>query len=106
MERIKEKIKIKMLAFTLSSIIIILSGRFFVTLASSLRYIHLSIRTKKSLLKQIDFDGSYSYSKEVITEVDFMPKGCALYQNYPNPFNPSTKINFYLPINCKVILNG
>jgi hypothetical protein len=55
-------------------------------------------------LKQIDFDGSISYSNEV--EVDVLgPKEFALYQNYPNPFNPSTTIKFALPIDSKVKIN-
>ncbi|QQS38342.1 MAG: T9SS type A sorting domain-containing protein [Ignavibacteriales bacterium] len=48
-------------------------------------------------LKQIDFDGSYEYSK--IVEVDFsQPVTFLLEQNYPNPFNPSTKISFTIPL--------
>ena len=47
-------------------------------------------------LKQIDFDGTVSYSQEVEVEVT-SPKEFALYQNYPNPFNPSTTIKFALP---------
>jgi hypothetical protein len=44
-------------------------------------------------LKQIDFNGTYSYSNEVEIEVTG-PKDFALYQNYPNPFNPSTTIKY------------
>jgi hypothetical protein len=52
-------------------------------------------------LKQIDFDGSISYSNEV--EVDVLgPKEFALYQNYPNPFNPSTTIKFSLALKSNV----
>ena len=47
-------------------------------------------------LKQVDFDGSYSYSKVVETEV-VTPTKFELSQNYPNPFNPSTSIKFSLP---------
>ena len=44
-------------------------------------------------LKQIDYDGSFKYSKEV--EVDlFHPLRYSLEQNYPNPFNPITKIKY------------
>jgi len=44
-------------------------------------------------LKQIDFDGSFSYSQEI--EVNNVSPGkYSLEQNYPNPFNPSTKISF------------
>jgi hypothetical protein len=49
-------------------------------------------------LKQIDNDGSYSYSSEV--EVDFLsPNDYLLGQNYPNPFNPSTKISYKIATN-------
>ena len=55
-------------------------------------------------LKQIDFDGTVSYSEEI--EVDITgPKDYALYQNYPNPFNPATTIKFALPIDSRVKLN-
>jgi hypothetical protein len=47
-------------------------------------------------LKQIDFDGTFSYSNEV--EVDLsLPQTFSLEQNYPNPFNPSTTISFSVP---------
>jgi hypothetical protein len=55
-------------------------------------------------LKQIDFDGTYSYSSEVELEVA-APKDFALYQNYPNPFNPSTTIKFALPVKTNLSLN-
>ncbi|MCK7516549.1 MAG: hypothetical protein MZV64_01890 [Ignavibacteriales bacterium] len=48
--------------------------------------------TYKYRLKQIDFDGSFTYSNEIEVDVDFTPKEFVLYQNYPNPFNPSTVI--------------
>ncbi len=48
-------------------------------------------------LKQIDFDGLFSYSNEV--EVDLsLPISFKLEQNYPNPFNPGTKISWQSPI--------
>jgi len=43
-------------------------------------------------LKQIDNDGSFSYSGEY--EVEFSPVKFQLFQNYPNPFNPKTNIKF------------
>ncbi len=52
-------------------------------------------------LKQIDFDGSATYSQSIEIELG-VPKDYALEQNYPNPFNPSTTIRFALPVNGKV----
>lgn len=48
-------------------------------------------------LKQIDFDGSISYSGEIEVEVYLAPNEFKLLQNYPNPFNPSTKISYSVP---------
>lgn len=51
-------------------------------------------------LKQIDYDGTYEYSK--VVEVDVTkPIAFSLEQNYPNPFNPETKIKFTIPLNVK-----
>lgn len=46
-------------------------------------------------LKQIDFDGSYSYSNQVEVIIH-LPETFSLSQNYPNPFNPTTKIRYEL----------
>jgi hypothetical protein len=46
-------------------------------------------------LKQIDFDGTVSYSDIVEIELG-LPGAYSLDQNYPNPFNPSTTIRFAL----------
>lgn len=45
-------------------------------------------------LKQIDYNGAFSYSE--IVEVEIVPENLYLSQNYPNPFNPSTIISFTL----------
>jgi hypothetical protein len=54
-------------------------------------------------LKQIDFDGSFTYSEAVEAEVS-LPTIFALEQNYPNPFNPSTLIRFSLPVDAQVTI--
>jgi hypothetical protein len=47
-------------------------------------------------LKQIDFDGKYTYSS--VAEIDVnKPTRYYLSQNYPNPFNPTTTIEFSTP---------
>jgi len=46
-------------------------------------------------LKQMDFNGTFSFSNEIAVDVD-APAEYSLEQNYPNPFNPSTNINFSL----------
>lgn len=48
-------------------------------------------------LKQLDFDGSFEYSEEVLVE-NIAPEFFSLNQNYPNPFNPRTWISFNLPV--------
>jgi hypothetical protein len=44
-------------------------------------------------LKQIDYDGNYSYSESI--ELNFSyASDFELFQNYPNPFNPTTNIQY------------
>jgi hypothetical protein len=47
-------------------------------------------------LKQIDTDGNFTYSHEIVVTVE-VPTYFSLGQNYPNPFNPSTKIKYSIP---------
>lgn len=55
-------------------------------------------------LKQIDFDGSFSYSKVIEVSIE-LPKQFMLDQNYPNPFNPSTVIKYSIPEESTVKLS-
>jgi V8-like Glu-specific endopeptidase len=64
----------------------------------------LQVGTYFYRLKQVDFDGTFTYSPEV--EVSVMtPDDFTLFQNYPNPFNPSTKIKFAIPVKTQLQLN-
>jgi hypothetical protein len=54
-------------------------------------------------LKMVDNDGSYKYSSVEAAEVA-IPKDFQVSQNYPNPFNPSTKIDYQVPVDAKVLL--
>jgi hypothetical protein len=56
-------------------------------------------------LKQIDLDGSVSYSEAIEVQVNTIPTEFALSQNYPNPFNPTTSIRFDVPLQSDVTLN-
>ncbi|RPI61099.1 MAG: T9SS C-terminal target domain-containing protein [Ignavibacteriales bacterium] len=47
-------------------------------------------------LKQIDFDGTSTFSKVVNIDLS-TPTEFKLNQNYPNPFNPSTTVSFSIP---------
>lgn len=56
----------------------------------------------KYRLKQIDFNGNFTYyylSGEIEVGI---PRAYRLSQNYPNPFNPVTKIDYDLPYDSKV----
>lgn len=58
-------------------------------------------------LKQVDFDGSYTYYNEIVVNVEgnLTPTQFSLGQNYPNPFNPTTKIDFTVPVQSNVVIN-
>ncbi len=53
-------------------------------------------------LKQIDFDGSYTYSEVVNADINNL--SYRLTQNYPNPFNPTTSISYSIPVKSFVSL--
>ncbi len=53
-------------------------------------------------LKQIDFDGSFTYSEAVSVYYENLPINFELFQNYPNPFNPKTNIKYTIPQNDMV----
>jgi len=50
----------------------------------------------KYRLKQIDFNGNYSFSNEITLENTVL-YSYKLFQNYPNPFNPVTTIRYSIP---------
>lgn len=53
-------------------------------------------------LKQIDLDGTVSYSPEI--ELSQAPDGFVLIKAYPNPFNPETKLEINLPRESEINL--
>jgi aminopeptidase N len=55
-------------------------------------------------LKQIDLDGKYKYSPNVLISTGNLPSSFVLSQNYPNPFNPSTIIRFEVPRTSRIKL--
>lgn len=70
------------------------------------RFVDANLNAGKYIyrLKQIDFDGTFSYSNEVEVDVAASPTQFELAQNYPNPFNPSTTIKFSIPHSSSVTL--
>jgi uncharacterized lipoprotein YddW (UPF0748 family) len=76
------------------------------SLAQQYSYADKNINTGKYAyrLKQLDFDGTFEYSKEIEVDAAISPADYILFQNYPNPFNPATTIKYSLPFESKVSL--
>lgn len=75
---------------------------------STYSYIDKNVTSGKTYnyrLKQVDFDGSYTFYNLNSEVVIGAPTEFSLEQNYPNPFNPETKINFSLPVSGNVKLS-
>lgn len=56
----------------------------------------------KYRLKQIDLDGSISYSSVIETDFKSTPTKFFVSQNYPNPFNLATTIDYTIPVTSNV----
>lgn len=56
-------------------------------------------------LKQVDYNGQFTYTRELEVDLSNIVYNYSLSQNYPNPFNPSTKIKFTLPFDSNVKLS-
>lgn len=54
-------------------------------------------------LKQVDFDGTFEYSNEILVNVT-ASLAFTLDQNFPNPFNPNTLIKYSIPKSSQVSL--
>lgn len=54
----------------------------------------------KYRLKQIDYDGTFTYTETV--EVPIVVNKFVLEQNYPNPFNPATVVKYSIPYESNV----
>ena len=59
----------------------------------------------KYRLKQIDFNGTFSYSEELIVTLNDPSKAIKLSQNYPNPFLTNSTIYYSIPRDTEVTLD-
>lgn len=86
--------------------IVFVSGYGTTTEPKSYSFIDENVTTGnyKYRLKQIDNDGTFTYSNEVEVVVDFAPKEFVLNQNFPNPFNPVTTISWHSPVGTHQVL--
>jgi hypothetical protein len=64
----------------------------------------LSTNSYHYRLKQVDNDGTFSFSNSVSVSLNQVPGNFALYQNYPNPFNPTTSIKYTIAEESFVII--
>lgn len=55
-------------------------------------------------LKQVDYDGSFTYSSIVEVNNNAVVDNFILAQNYPNPFNPTTKISWQSQLDAQTSL--
>ncbi len=56
-------------------------------------------------LKQIDRNGTSTYSDVVTLSAETVPTRFELIRNFPNPFNPNTRIEFTVPSNGRATLS-
>ena len=74
------------------------AGQGTTTQAQSYKFVDskLATGTYYYRLKQIDRDGSFSFSAVIEAVASIAPETFTLHQNHPNPFNPVTTIEFVL----------
>ena len=58
----------------------------------------------KYRLRQVDLDGQFSFSNEVLVRVKDLQKTMLLLSSYPNPFKSTTTLNYNIPVSGVVTL--